>query len=156
LHGAHPRRPRRVGPPRHGQGDLERARPARSDAGGGDLHDRSRQAGFGADRRRAGWHGRGRGARRGRDRRHRNGGQKMSPKVSQEMSGRPALAASASASASAARRAQGGFTLIEIMAAFGILAFVTSIMWGSFTQTATYKRVIEPAQDRAHTLRNAM
>ena len=53
-------------------------------------------------------------------------------------------------------RAQGGFTLIEIMAAFGILAFVTSIMFGSFTQTVANKKVIEAAQDRAHTVRIAM
>ena len=58
--------------------------------------------------------------------------------------------------AARSRRAQGGFTLIEIMAAFGILAFVTSIMFGSFTQTANNKRTIEAAQDRAHTVRIAM
>jgi general secretion pathway protein J len=56
----------------------------------------------------------------------------------------------------AARSRQAGFTLIEIMAAFGILAFITSIMWGSFTQTATNKRAIEAAQDRTHTVRVAM
>jgi general secretion pathway protein J len=54
------------------------------------------------------------------------------------------------------RHAQSGFTLIEIMAAFGILAFVTSIMFGSFSQTANQKRAIEAAQDRAHTVRIAM
>jgi general secretion pathway protein J len=54
------------------------------------------------------------------------------------------------------RARQSGFTLIEIMAAFGILAFVTTIMWGSFTQTATSKRAIEAAQDRAHTVRVAL
>ena len=54
------------------------------------------------------------------------------------------------------RRGQAGFTLIEIMAAIGILAVVTSIMWGSFTQTVTRKKAIEAAQDRAHTVRIAM
>ena len=53
-------------------------------------------------------------------------------------------------------RAAHGFTLIEIMTAFAILAFVTSIMFGSFSQTATSKRTIEAAQDRAHTVRVAM
>jgi general secretion pathway protein J len=51
---------------------------------------------------------------------------------------------------------QAGFTLIEIMAAIGILSIVTSIMWGSFTQTVTRKKAIEAAQDRAHTVRVAM
>jgi general secretion pathway protein J len=55
-----------------------------------------------------------------------------------------------------AARGQRGFTLIEIMAAFAILAFVTSIMWGSFTQTAANKRTIEASQDRAHTVRVAL
>jgi general secretion pathway protein J len=49
-----------------------------------------------------------------------------------------------------------GFTLIEVMIALAILAFITSIMWGSFSQTATNKRVIEAAQDRSHTVRVAM
>jgi general secretion pathway protein J len=62
-----------------------------------------------------------------------------------------------SARAAATRRDRAaGFTLIEIMAAFGILAFVTSIMFGSFSQTATRKKAIEAAQDRAHTVRVAM
>ena len=56
----------------------------------------------------------------------------------------------------ARRGAAAGFTLIEVMAAIGILAFVTTIMWGSFTQTATNKRAIEAAQDRTHTVRVAL
>jgi general secretion pathway protein J len=52
--------------------------------------------------------------------------------------------------------AAGGFTLLEIMIALAILAFVTTIMWGSFSQTVTNKRAIEAAQDRAHTVRVAL
>jgi general secretion pathway protein J len=49
-----------------------------------------------------------------------------------------------------------GFTLIEIMLAMAILAFVTTIMWGSFSQTATNKKAIENAQERLHTVRVAL
>lgn len=56
----------------------------------------------------------------------------------------------------AARRAASGFTLIEVMLALAILAFITTIMWGSFSQTVTSKRAIEAAQDRLHTVRVAL
>jgi general secretion pathway protein J len=49
-----------------------------------------------------------------------------------------------------------GFTLIEILLAMAILAFITTIMWGSFSQTATNKRVLEEAQERTHTARVAL
>ncbi len=49
-----------------------------------------------------------------------------------------------------------GFTLIEIMLALAIIAFMTTIMWGSFSQTATNKRAIEATQDRTHTVRVAL
>jgi general secretion pathway protein J len=49
-----------------------------------------------------------------------------------------------------------GFTLIEVMLAMAILAFITSIMWGSFSQTATNKRALEAAQERVHTARVAL
>jgi general secretion pathway protein J len=48
------------------------------------------------------------------------------------------------------------FTLIEVMLAMAILAFVTTIMWGSFSQTATNKKAIENAQERLHTVRVAL
>jgi general secretion pathway protein J len=53
-------------------------------------------------------------------------------------------------------RREAGFTLIEVVLALAILAFVTTILWGSFSQTATNKRVIEAAQERTHTVRVAM
>jgi general secretion pathway protein J len=59
-----------------------------------------------------------------------------------------------------ARRASvpdsGGFTLIEVMLALAILGFVTTIMWGAFSQTITNKRAIETAQERTHTVRVAL
>jgi general secretion pathway protein J len=56
----------------------------------------------------------------------------------------------------ARRSSQAGFTLIEVTLALAILAFLTTIMWGSFSQTATNKRAIEAAQDRMHTVRVAL
>jgi general secretion pathway protein J len=49
-----------------------------------------------------------------------------------------------------------GFTLIEVMLAMAIIAFITTIMWGSFSQTAANKRSIEAAQERTHTVRVAL
>ena len=54
------------------------------------------------------------------------------------------------------RSAQTGFTLIEVTLAVAILAFLTTIMWGSFSQSVTSKRNIEASQDRMHTLRIAL
>jgi general secretion pathway protein J len=54
------------------------------------------------------------------------------------------------------RQSDTGFTLIEVMLALAILGFVTSLMWGSFSQTARNKKAIENAQERAHTVRVAM
>ncbi len=56
----------------------------------------------------------------------------------------------------APRSRAAGFTLIEVMLALAILGFVTAIMWGSFSQTATNKKAIEAAQDRTHTVRVAL
>jgi general secretion pathway protein J len=49
-----------------------------------------------------------------------------------------------------------GFTLIEVMLAMAILAFITTIMWGSFSQMVTNKKAIEGAQERLHTVRVAL
>jgi general secretion pathway protein J len=49
-----------------------------------------------------------------------------------------------------------GFTLIEVMLALAILGFITTIMWGSFSQTANNKKAIEAAQERLHTVRVAL
>jgi general secretion pathway protein J len=54
------------------------------------------------------------------------------------------------------RQTASGFTLIEVMLALAIFAFVTTIMLGSFTQTATSKRAIQSAQERTHTVRVAL
>jgi general secretion pathway protein J len=52
--------------------------------------------------------------------------------------------------------AQGGFTLIEIMLAMAILAFLTSLMWGSFSKMAADKKALESSQERLHTVRVAL
>jgi general secretion pathway protein J len=54
------------------------------------------------------------------------------------------------------RHAQEGFTLIEIMLALALMALLTSILWGTFAQTAKVKQRIEQAQDRTHTVRVAL
>ena len=53
-------------------------------------------------------------------------------------------------------RRQHGFTLIEIMLALALMAFLTSLLWGTFAQTAKVKKRIEQAQDRTHTVRVAL
>jgi general secretion pathway protein J len=53
-------------------------------------------------------------------------------------------------------RQEYGFTLIEIMLALALMAFLTSLLWGTFAQTAKVKRRIETAQDRTHTVRVAL
>ncbi|HMF44609.1 MAG TPA: type II secretion system protein [Polyangia bacterium] len=54
------------------------------------------------------------------------------------------------------RRSSSGFTMIELMLALAIFAFITTIMWGSFAQTANSKKVIQSEQDRAHAVRVAL
>lgn len=55
-----------------------------------------------------------------------------------------------------ARRSSSGFTMIELMLAMAIFAFITAIMWGSFAQTANSKKVIQSEQERVHTVRVAL
>jgi general secretion pathway protein J len=55
-----------------------------------------------------------------------------------------------------ARRASSGFTMIELMLALAIFAFITTIMWGSFAQTANSKKIIMGEQERAHAVRVAL
>jgi general secretion pathway protein J len=54
------------------------------------------------------------------------------------------------------RHATAGFTLIEVSLGLAILTFITTIMFGSFTQAVTSKRNIEASQDRMHTVRIAL
>ena len=49
-----------------------------------------------------------------------------------------------------------GFTLIEIMLALALLVLVTSLVWGTYAQTARVKQRVEKAQDRTHTMRVAL
>jgi len=57
---------------------------------------------------------------------------------------------------SAERARAAGFTLIEILLAMAILAFITTIMFGAFSQTAAKKKALEAAQERVHTARVAL
>ena len=54
------------------------------------------------------------------------------------------------------RQTQHGFTLIETMLALALMAFLTSLLWGTFSQTAKVKKRIEQSQDRTHTVRVAL
>jgi general secretion pathway protein J len=54
------------------------------------------------------------------------------------------------------RHTQDGFTLLEIMLALALMALLTSILWGTFAQTAKVKKRIEQSQDRTHTVRVAL
>lgn len=56
----------------------------------------------------------------------------------------------------ASRNNQNGFTLVEIMLALALMAFVTSLVWGTFAQTTKIKKRIESAQERTHTVRVAL
>ncbi len=51
---------------------------------------------------------------------------------------------------------QHGFTLIEVMLALALMAFLTSLLWGTIAQTAKVKKRIEQEQDRTHTVRVAL
>ena len=54
------------------------------------------------------------------------------------------------------RRASSGFTMIELMLALAIFALITTIMFGSFSQTASSKRMIQSDQERTHAVRVAL
>jgi prepilin-type N-terminal cleavage/methylation domain-containing protein len=54
------------------------------------------------------------------------------------------------------RQGAAGFTLLEVILALAILGFITSILWGSFSQTATIKKRTEATQERAHAARVAL
>jgi prepilin-type N-terminal cleavage/methylation domain-containing protein len=54
------------------------------------------------------------------------------------------------------RTTQAGFTLIETMLALALMAFITSLLWGTFAQTAKIKKRIEKEQDRTHSVRVAL
>lgn len=49
-----------------------------------------------------------------------------------------------------------GFSLLEIMIAVGILASITTLVWGSFNQTYRAKRVVEAKMSRYRAARIAM
>jgi len=57
---------------------------------------------------------------------------------------------------SSRKHPQHGFTLVEIMLALTLMAFLTSLLWGTMAQTAKVKKRIEQAQDRTHTVRVAL
>lgn len=54
------------------------------------------------------------------------------------------------------RHPASAFTLIEVMLVIAILAFVTTMMWSSFSQASRSKKRIEAAQERTHTVRVAL
>jgi prepilin-type N-terminal cleavage/methylation domain-containing protein len=54
------------------------------------------------------------------------------------------------------RQAAAGFTLLEVILALAILGFITSILWGTFSQTAAIKKRTEATQERAHAARVAL
>jgi general secretion pathway protein J len=52
--------------------------------------------------------------------------------------------------------ASAGFSLIEVMLALAILGFITTILWGSFTQTNAIRKRTEAKQERSHAARVAL
>jgi general secretion pathway protein J len=54
------------------------------------------------------------------------------------------------------RNVESGFTLLELLLAFAILGFITTIIWGTFTQTNAIKKRTEAVQDRTHAARVAL
>jgi hypothetical protein len=58
--------------------------------------------------------------------------------------------------ATPARRQAAGFTLLEVLLAFAILGFITTIIWGTFSQTNVIKKRTEAVQERSHSARVAL
>lgn len=56
----------------------------------------------------------------------------------------------------AKRESSRGFTLIEIMLALSILAFISLTVWGTFSRTYATKRRLDLAQERLHVARVAL
>lgn len=56
----------------------------------------------------------------------------------------------------AKRESSQGFTLIEIMLALSILAFISLTVWGTFSRTYATKRRLDLAQERLHVARVAL
>lgn len=54
------------------------------------------------------------------------------------------------------RRGQRGFTLLEVMLALSILAFISLTVWGTFSRTYATKRRLDLAQERIHVARVAL
>ena len=46
--------------------------------------------------------------------------------------------------------------MIELMLALALFTFITTIMWGSFAQTAKSKRAVQSEQERTHSVRVAL
>jgi prepilin-type N-terminal cleavage/methylation domain-containing protein len=57
---------------------------------------------------------------------------------------------------SRASRAQGGFTLMEVLITLTILAFMMTMGWATTSRTATTKIEVEQADERNHEIRMAM
>lgn len=54
------------------------------------------------------------------------------------------------------RRAQGGFTLIEVMIAIAVMTLMMVVAWGSVVQTMNAKKQFEAQQDRFREARSAL
>ena len=54
------------------------------------------------------------------------------------------------------RNVESGFTLLEVMLAFAILGFITTILWGTFSQTARSRSAPRRCRTAAHAARVAL
>jgi general secretion pathway protein J len=53
-------------------------------------------------------------------------------------------------------RPAGGFTVIELLLALSVIVMMTTLLWGTFSQTLRIKRFTDDAQDRYHTVSLAL